>query len=139
MSNATTAKNTAGQKTAGNAGAPRRSHALNSVTLELNAAADLRSYNDGKWASVFAIHNKYRGKNKEPQSVPISVKFSDSTVAYALTAIKKGTHFVVTGELDYDKSDEPIPGTQQFKEFYRINASQLRVLSHKETPAPGGN
>lgn len=110
---------------AGPAGTPKRAHAINTITLELNAAAALRSYDDGTWATVFAIHNRYRGKDKPAKAIPISVKFSDHTVAYALTAIRKGSHFTVTGTLDHDEGDRG-------KDFYRINADQLRVHTHKE-------
>jgi hypothetical protein len=108
----------------GRAGAPKRAHAINTITLELNAAAAIRSHDEGQWATVFAIHNRYRGKDKPPKAIPISVKFSDHTVAYALTAIRKGAHFTVTGTLDHDEGN-------QGKDFYRINADQLRVHSQK--------
>jgi hypothetical protein len=109
---------------AGPAGTLRRAHAINTITLELNAATAVRSYDDGAWATVFAIHNRYRGKEKPAKAIPISVKFSEPTVAYALTAIRKGAHFTVTGTLDHDQGDRG-------KEFYRINADQLRVHTPK--------
>ena len=114
-------------KASGRAGAPSRAHAINTVTLELNAATDIRPYDDGTWASVFAIHNRYRGKENPGKAVPISVKFGGNTVAYAITAIRKGTHFTVSGSLDYDEGE-------QGKPFYRINADQLRVHTRKEPP-----
>lgn len=110
---------------AGPAGTPKRAHAINTITLELNAAAAVHAYDDGTWATVFAIHNRYRGKDNPAKAIPISVKFSDHTVAYALTAIRKGSHFTVTGTLDHDEGDRG-------KDFYRINADQLRVHTHKE-------
>ena len=110
---------------AGRAGAPKRAHAINTITLELNAATAIRSHDEGQWATVFAIHNRYRGKDKPAKAIPISVKFSDHTVAYALTAIRKGAHFTVTGTLDHDEGN-------QGKDFYRINADQLRVHTLKE-------
>jgi hypothetical protein len=112
----------------GSAGAARRAHAINNINLELNAAGDIRSHDDGKWASVFAIHNKYRGREKPSKAVPIFVKFGGNTAAYAIAAIKKGTHFTVGGTLDFDKGDES-------KDFYRINADQLSVHSPKTVPA----
>jgi hypothetical protein len=115
-------------KASGTAGAARRAHAINNINLELNAATDIRSHDDGKWASVFAIHNKYRGREKPSKAVPISVKFESNTVAYALVAIKKGTHFTVSGTLDFDKGEEG-------RDFYRINADQLSVHSRKPAPA----
>jgi hypothetical protein len=109
--------------------AQRRPHSLNTATLEVNAAADLRSYEDGKWATVFAIHNKYRGKDREPQAVPLTVKFGGNTAAYAIKAIRKGTHFVVSGQIDYDQAENG-------KEFYRIDADQLRVITPREADKP---
>ena len=111
----------------GRAIAPSRAHAINTVTLELNAASELHSYDDGTWASIFAIHNRYRGKDKPGKAVPIFVKFGGNTAAYAASAIRKGTHFTVSGSLDYDEGE-------QGKPFYRINADQLRVHSRKEPP-----
>jgi hypothetical protein len=108
----------------GTAGAPRRAHAINAISLELNAATEVRSHDDGSWATVFAIHNKYRGKDKAAKPVPISVKFGPNTVTFALAAIRKGTHFTVGGSLDFD-------GGEKGKDFYRINADQLSVHSSK--------
>ena len=125
MKNQTTQSAPAAQ-TPGRAGAHSRAHAINSVTLELNAATHLRSFDDGTWASVFAIHNLYRGKDHPGKAVPISVKFGGNTVAYAITAIKKGTHFTVSGSLDYAEGEQGRP-------FYRINAEQLRVHTRKES------
>ena len=103
-----------------------RAHAINAVTLELNAATAIRSFDEGTWATVFAIHNRYRGKEKPGKAVPISVKFGGNTVAYAVAAIRKGTHFTVSGSLDFDEGEGG-------KAFYRINADQLRVHTQKET------
>ena len=114
--------------TAERAGAPSRAHAINALTLELNAATAVRAFDDGSWATVFAIHNRYRGKDRPGKPVPISVKFGGNTAAYAITAIRKGTHFTVSGSLDYDEGDEGKP-------FYRINADQLRVHTLKN-PSP---
>jgi hypothetical protein len=121
-------KTTPAAKAPGRASAPSRAHAINTVALELNAATEIRTYDDGTWASVFAIHNRYRGKDKPGKAVPISVKFGGNTAAYAATAIKKGTHFTVSGSLDYDEGE-------QGKPFYRINADQLRIHTRKG-PAP---
>ena len=117
-------ENAPAAKAPGRAGAPQRAHALNTITLELNAATAVRSFDDGKWATVFAIHNRFRGKDRPAKPIPISVKFSDNTVAYALTAIRKGAHFTVTGSLDHDEGEHG-------KDFYRINADQLRVHTRK--------
>jgi len=115
-------------KAPGTAGPVRRAHSINTTILELNAATDIRSHDGGKWASVFAIHNKYRGRDKPAKAVPISVKFENNTVAYAIAAIKKGTHFTVGGTLDFDKGEEG-------RDFYRINADQLTVHSRKQAAA----
>src|ERR1017187_917417 len=94
MKNQTTT--TAPAATSGRADAPLRAHAINTVTLELNAATAVRAFDDGSWATVFAIHNRYRGKDKPGKAVPISVKFGGNTASYAITAIRKGTHFTVS-------------------------------------------
>ena len=62
MKNQTTT--TAPAPASGRADAPSRAHAINTVTLELNAATAVRPFDDGSWATVFAIHNRYRGKDK---------------------------------------------------------------------------
>lgn len=111
---------------AGRAGAPPHAHALNAVTPELNAATALRTFDGGQWATVLAIHNRFRGKDRPAKPIPISVKFSDHTVAFARTAIRKGVHFTVTGSLDHDVGEKG-------REFYRINVDQLRA--HPRKPA----
>lgn len=110
------------------AGPARRAHAINTISLELNAAMDVSSHDDGEWATVFAIHNKYRGKERPSKPVPISVKFGGNTAAFALAAIKKGTPFVVTGSLDFDEGEKG-------RDFYRINADQLSVPFTKRAAA----
>jgi len=90
----------------GSAAMVRRAHAINSVNLEVNAATDVRSHDNGKWVTVFAIHNKYRGKDKPAKAVPISVKFGPNTAAYAVAAIRKGTPFTVSGALDFDEGEQ---------------------------------
>jgi hypothetical protein len=117
------------EKKAGRAGAPHRAHAINTIALELNAAGEVRSYDGGSWATVFAIHDLFRGKDHPVKAVPISIRFGGNTAAYAIAAIRKGTHFTVTGRLDYDKSEDG-------KEWYQISADQLRVHSLKDRPAP---
>lgn len=107
-----------------------RAHAINLIALELNAAEAVRAYDDGSWASVFAIHDLYRGRDHPAKAIPISVRFGGSTAAYAIAAIKKGTHFTVTGRLDYDKGEDG-------KDWYRISADQLRVHSRKDEPPAG--
>jgi hypothetical protein len=116
------------EKKAGRAGTPYRAHAINLIALELNAAGEVHSYDDGAWAIVFAIHNLFRGMDHPARAVPISVRFGGNTTAYALAAIRKGTHFTVTGRLDYGNEEDG-------KEWYRINAQQLRVHSLKDRPA----
>lgn len=120
--------NTPAASAPGTTGAARRAHAINSINLEVNAATDIRSHDSGTWATVFAIHNRYRGKDKPAKAVPISVKFGPHTAPFAIAAIRKGTHFTVSGALDFDEGE-------QGKDFYRINADQLSVQSRKAKPA----
>lgn len=128
MKTETPPKNAPAEKKAGRAGAPHRAHAINLIALELNAATDVRSHDEGAWASVFAIHNLFRGKDHSGKSIPISVRFGGNTAAYALAGMKKGTHFTVTGRLDYDQGEDG-------KEWYRISADQLRIHCRKDGPA----
>jgi hypothetical protein len=111
------------------ANTPRRTHAINSIALELNAATDVRSNDEGTWASFFAIHNLYCGRNRPGKPLPISVRFGGNSVAYVLAAMRKGGHFTVTGRLDYAKGEDG-------KEWYRISAEQIRIHSRRDrTPA----
>jgi hypothetical protein len=125
MKTETPPKNAPAEKKAGRADGPHRSHAINTIALELNAAGEIRSYDEGAWATVFAIHNLFRGKDHPSTPVPIQVRFGGNTAVYAITAIKKGTHFTVSGSLDYNQSEDG-------KEWYQISADQLRVHSLKD-------
>jgi len=108
------------------------SNNINTITLEVNAAADL--VDRDTFATVFCIHNRYVGQDeatKKPleKAVPIGVLFSGPTLNYAKKVVTKGSGFVVTGELDYDKRGE--------KEFFTIRATQLKPLAraHGDEPA----
>ena len=131
MKTQTPTKDAPADKKAGRADGQRRPHSINTVVLELNAAGDVRSHDEGAWATVFAIHNLFRGKDHPSKPVPIQVRFGGNTAAYAIVAMKKGTHFTVTGRLDYDQGEDG-------KEWYRISADQLRIHSRKDGP-PTGN
>ena len=127
MKTQTPTKDAPADKKAGRADGQRRPHSINTVVLELNAAGDVRSHDEGAWATVFAIHNLFRGKDHPSKPVPIQVRFGGNTAAYAIVAMKKGTHFTVTGRLDYDQGEDG-------KEWYRISADQLRIHSRKDGP-----
>jgi len=116
------------EKKAGRAGAPYRPHAINTIALELSASGPVRPHHEGAWATVHAFHNLFRGKDHPCKPIPISVRFRGNTVAYAIVAIRKGTHFTVTGSLDYNQGEDG-------KEWYQISAEQLRVHSLKDKPA----
>ena len=131
MKTQTPTKDAPADKKAGRADGQRRPHSINTVVLELNAAGDVRSHDEGAWATVFAIHNLFRGKEHPSKPVPIQVRFGGNTAAYAIVAMKKGTHFTVTGRLDYDQGEDG-------KEWYRISADQLRIHSRKDT-TPAAN
>jgi single-stranded DNA-binding protein len=102
------------------------SHNLNSITLEVNAATDL--VDRGKFATVFAIHHRYAGtdENREAREkeVPISVLFGAGTVALARKAVRKGSHFAVTGVLDYARRQDAASGV---KEFFTVRADRLSL------------
>lgn len=104
----------------------KRAHAINMMALQVTAATELREYtgkNDNEWATVFAIHNKYRGKKNDPKAIPVTIHFGPQTVALAKATIRKGLMFTVVGELDYDKVVDEDSGSE--KEFYKVHALQL--------------
>ncbi|OAM91881.1 hypothetical protein AW736_26235 [Termitidicoccus mucosus] len=95
------------------------------MSLQVTAATDLREHtgkNDNEWATVFAIHNKYRGKKNDPKAIPVTIHFGPQTLALAKATIKKGLMFTVVGELDYDKV---VDDSGSEKEFYKVHALQL--------------
>ncbi len=98
------------------------SHNINTITLEVNAAAEL--VDRETFATVFAIHNRYAGTDdgKKPleKAVPIGVLFGANTRNYAKKVVTKGSRFVVTGELDYDLKGD--------KEFFTIRADKLTPI-----------
>jgi len=77
---------------------------MNQIKLSLRCADKTRTLKeeDGvpTFATVFALHNATR-KGK-PETIPITVKASHE-LALTLRNLKKGTAFVVEGQLSYSK------------------------------------
>ncbi len=107
------------------------SHNLNAITLEVNAATDL--VDRGKFATVFAIHHRYAGTDASraarEKDVPISVLFGPGTINLARKAVRKGSHFAVTGSLDYARREDAAAGV---KEFYTLRADRLSLYSRPD-------
>lgn len=79
---------------------------FNEVKLTLNAASDPEEGANNAPHSVFAIHNLYRGKDRDRDPMPINIKGFGDAGKTILDQIKKGYRFTVEGELDYFESEK---------------------------------
>ena len=81
---------------------------MNQIKLSLRAADDSRTIKeeDGvpTFATVFALHNATRRTREE--TIPITVKASHELALTLVRDLKKGTAFVVEGQLSYFKHPE---------------------------------
>jgi hypothetical protein len=108
------------------------SHMLNAITLEVSAATDLvdREY----FATVFALHHRNHPPGSDGPArgtiVPIWVLFGPNTIHLAREVIFQGTHFAVTGSLDYVRSNGDQAATS---EFFGIRAESVRVYPPART------
>lgn len=90
---------------------------FNETKLTLNAAVAPEKGEGGAPDSVFAIHNLYRGKDKDREPMPMKIKgFGD--VGQQILKLEKGDRFTVEGEHDYFKSEAG-------KEYYSIKALKI--------------
>lgn len=103
------------------------SNNINSITLECQTAKPLVVHaGENEFATVFAIHNRYVGK-EQTKAVPINVLFSGRTLNLAKASLSEtGTRFVVTGELDADERKEG-------GHFFSIRANQLLPLARAKS------
>jgi hypothetical protein len=108
------------------------SHKLNAITLEVSAATDL--VDREHFATVFALHHRNHPPGSDGPArgtiVPIWVLFGPNTIHLARDVIRQGTHFAVTGSLDYVR----INGDQaDTSEFFGIRAESVRVYPPART------
>lgn len=107
------------------------SHNTNVTCLEFTTGKDLVLHEptEGKpFATVFALHNRYMGKDNEERTMPISILFSGRTLALAKkTVAKTGSRAIVTGQLDFTPSKK-----DDGAGFYQIRAESLTPITQKE-------
>ena len=80
---------------------------MNQIKLSLRAADDSRTIKEEggvpTFATVFSLHNSARGRG---ETIPITVKASHELALTLVRGLKKGTAFVVEGQLSYFKHPE---------------------------------
>lgn len=108
------------------------SHSANHIDLHVTAGRDLVFHegteNNKPFATVFALHNHYAGKDREERTMPISVLFSGRTLALAKKTICKGASFVAGGILDF------VAGKKEGDAgFYQIRCDQLTPIHQPKT------
>jgi len=111
---------------------------LNSLTLQLRAATDLRNIklkeNKPIYADCLAIHEIFvprTSADDEPskRTMPIFCKFQKSTAKLATIAVRKGTPFVAAGKLDYYKDNET---NREYFSFRVLESAPADRLQHAE-------
>jgi hypothetical protein len=98
---------------------------MNQIKLSLRAADDSRTIKEEggvpTFATVFALHNA--AKRGRDETIPITVKASHELALTLVRDLKKGTAFVVEGQLSYFKH----PDTN--RESYSIWADNFTEIT----------
>jgi single-stranded DNA-binding protein len=81
---------------------------MNQIQLSLRSADHPRTLKDSDgvptFATVFALHNRKGRETRE--TLPITVKASHELAITLVDSLKKGTSFIVEGQLSYYKHPE---------------------------------
>jgi len=106
---------------------------MNQIKLSLRAADHPRvvKEEDGvpTFATVFAIHNRFR-KGKSPESaIPITIKAGRELAVALVKNLAKGTGFTVEGQLAYFRNPE------SGRESFSIWAEQIADIVPPKTAA----
>ena len=104
---------------------------MNQIKLSLRAADDSRTIKEEggapTFATVFSLHNS--AKRGREETIPITVKASHELALTLVRDLKKGTAFVVEGQLSYFKH----PDTNREKllhlggQFHRHHRTQIQT------------
>jgi single-stranded DNA-binding protein len=105
---------------------------MNQIKLSLRSADDPRTIKEDNgtaiFASVFALHNA--AKKGKPETIPITVKASRELAPVLVEALKKGTAFVVDGQLSYYRHPET------HRENYSVWAETITDITPPKSQPP---
>jgi hypothetical protein len=103
---------------------------MNQIKLSLRAADDSRTIKEEggvpTFATVFALHNAARRGREE--TIPITVKASHELALTLVLDLRKGTAFVVEGQLSYFKHpDQSRKLLHLGGQFHRHHRTQIQT------------
>lgn len=100
---------------------------MNQIKISLRAADEPRIIREeggvATFASVFALHNITRKGKEEKETLPLTVKASHELAPVLVNSLKKGTAFVVEGQLAYYRN----PDTN--RDYYSIWADHFTDIT----------
>jgi hypothetical protein len=107
---------------------------MNQIKLSLRSADDPRTIKEdhgtATFASVFALHNVTPKPGKPVEIVPITVKASRELAPVLVGSLRKGTAFVVSGQIAYYRH----PDTA--RESYSIWADAITDIVPPKSQTP---
>jgi single-stranded DNA-binding protein len=106
---------------------------MNQIKLSLRAADEPRTVKEEAgtptFATVFCLHNITKKGKEEKDTLPITVKASHELAPALVGSLKKGTAFVVEGQLAFYRNPETN------REYYSIWADNFTdITPPKNTP-----
>ena len=107
---------------------------MNQIKLSLRAADEPRTIKeDGgvpTFATVFSLHNVIKKGREEKDTLPITVKASHELAPVLVDSLKKGTAFVVEGQLAFYRNPETN------REYYSIWADNFTDIIPAKSAEP---
>lgn len=107
---------------------------MNQIKLSLRAADAPRTVKEdggtATFATVFCLHNIVKKGKEEKDAIPITVKASHELAPVLVDSLKKGTAFIVEGQLAFYRNPETN------REFYSIWADRFTDITPPKSTTP---